>query len=189
MFVKCVLILLSNNFFLCLLLSCKVCLFTLVFSYVFFCPFFNCSPMGNTGLSIYRHGVCLSVYTPILSVYTLKWSAYIRLYWAYIRYPSQQSVTCFEEDQLTDTSVNNGLIYAQTERIYAQNGRIYSQFGRVYAHFSRCVSVIDPTFFTYFSKSGYAQVRPGVFRVLECSGILRNILEASGMFRKTSGWF
>jgi len=96
-----------------------------VSAFVFFSLFsFFLSEMGNTGLSIYRHTVCLSVYTPILSVYTFNWSAYIRLYWAYIRYPSQHSVTCFEDDQLTATSAKNGRIHAQTERIYAQNGRI-----------------------------------------------------------------
>ena len=145
--------------------------------------------MGNTGLSIYRLGVCLSVYTPTLSVYTLIWSAYIRLYWAYIRYPSQQSVTCFEEDQLTDTSANNGRIYAQTERIYAQNGRIYAQTERVYAHFGWDFSVIDPTFFTYFQNTVMVWVDPIFLRVLEHSGVLRNNLESSGMFRKTPDWF
>jgi len=120
----------------------------------FFSLVFPLSEMGNTGLSIYRHTVCLSVYTP-------NWSAYIRLYWAYIRYPSQHSVTCFEDDQLTATSAKNGRIHAQTERIYAQNGRIYAQSGRVYAHFGWSSSVIDPTFFTYFSKYGYGLSRPG----------------------------
>jgi len=91
----------------------------------------------------------------------------------------------------TDWHISQKWAYTRSKWAYIRSKWAYirSDWVCIRSFWLRCFCFWPDVFYVFFQNTVMLWVDPVFLRVLEHSGVLRNNLESSGMFRKTPDWF